>query len=447
MLFFVYDEGIFTFVNIEISCYYYHSFCYCEFGLFRERCRDSMEVNMLLLLRDLMYEQRIETRILKAPYENIKYFDSGLRNQLYEAFDYNEIIWQLENNCKDNRIYMVTDQFSVNYIIFKVPSMMASTDATEYFLLGPYMMNTDFQNSAEIIERNRLPLYHISELQEYYSGIPVLQENDVINSILNVMMKYIFGGDDFQVDCTGISFYMQVPEEFKIENEKKLSMTLIEERYRFEDELLEAIEKGDYQKTIKCSLAIGTYRMKPRSSDDLRNLKNLMIVLNALIRKAVQKAKVHPVHIDSISDSFAKRIESCINESELLKINKEMLRKYCLLVQNHSLMGYSLTIQNAINYIDFNLSEPLTLMYLSEKLLVSSSYLSAQFKKETGKTLTDYINNKRIQRALILLSTTDLRIQSIAEKVGIFDESYFSRLFKKEKNITAREYRNIMKGN
>lgn len=55
--------------------------------------------------------------------------------------------------------------------------------------------------------------------------------------------------------------------------------------------------------------------------------------------------------------------ESSIKEGELTILSKDMLRKYCLLVQNRSLKGYSTKIQNAINYIDFNLSQPLSLMY------------------------------------------------------------------------------------
>ena len=76
---------------------------------------------------------------------------------------------------------------------------------------------------------------------------------------------------------------------------------------------------------------------------------------------------------------------------------------------------------------------------------MSSSYLSAQFKKETGKTLTDYINEKRIHESLVLLAATELPIQEVAERVGIYDENYYARLFKKYQNQTAKQYRNMMK--
>lgn len=403
------------------------------------------EINIVQLLKDIINAQGIEAHLLKAPYNNIQSFDGGIRKQLYENYDYSGIIEQFEHNCKENNVYMVTDQFELHYIIFKIPTPVFGVDSAAFVTIGPYILDTDTQNVSEIIEKNQLPLYHTSELKEYYYGIPVIAAKDTLESVTFVLMQYIFGENDFQIDRTGINFReMYNQAEAKIEYESNLSMSVIEERYQSEDEMLEAIEQGDFAKATMCDNAFKKYRLAPRTTDSLRDFKNLMIVLNSLYRKSVQKAKVHPAHIDSVSSSFAKRIESSGNKNELNKIKDEMIRKYCLLVQNHSLRGYSQVVQNVVNYIEFNLTEPLTLKYIAEKVLVNSSYLSAQFKKETGKTLTDYINHKRIQSSLILLATTNLPIQVIAEKVGIYDENYFSRLFKRIQNMTAREYRNIM---
>ena len=86
----------------------------------------------------------------------------------------------------------------------------------------------------------------------------------------------------------------------------------------------------------------------------------------------------------------------------------------------------------------------MSLKLLAEKVSANASYLSTQFKKETGKTLTDYINEKRIHNSLVLLATTDMPIQEVAEQVGINDENYFARLFKKYQNQTAKQYRSLM---
>ena len=83
-----------------------------------------------------------------------------------------------------------------------------------------------------------------------------------------------------------------------------------------------------------------------------------------------------------------------------------MVRKYCLLVKNHSLKGYSLLIRKVITKIDYDLTADLSLKVQAEYLNVNPSYLSTLFKKETGLTLTEYINRKRIDHALLLLNST-----------------------------------------
>lgn len=166
---------------------------------------------------------------------------------------------------------------------------------------------------------------------------------------------------------------------------------------------------------------------------------------NTLFRKEVQRASVHPAYIDQLSTSFTCRIENATNKHALTKIYHDMLRKYCLVVQNNSLNGYSKIIQAALNYIVFHLTDDLSLKALSTEVKSSPNYLSSQFKREVGKTITQFVNEKRIEKSLLLLTTTDLQIQEIAEKIGINDENYFSRLFKKTYKVSAREYRNNLK--
>lgn len=81
----------------------------------------------------------------------------------------------------------------------------------------------------------------------------------------------------------------------------------------------------------------------------------------------------------------------------------------------------------------------------AERLKMNSSYLSTLFKKENGTTLTDYVNQKRVEHAIFLLNSTSLQVQSIAQQCGIPDVNYFSKTFKKIVGKTPMEYRkNIM---
>ena len=62
-----------------------------------------------------------------------------------------------------------------------------------------------------------------------------------------------------------------------------------------------------------------------------------------------------------------------------------------------------------------------------------------------GMSVHDYINKLRISRASSLLATSNLTIKDVAIESGFADQMYFSRLFKKKKNLTPRQYRSYFK--
>lgn len=85
----------------------------------------------------------------------------------------------------------------------------------------------------------------------------------------------------------------------------------------------------------------------------------------------------------------------------------------------------------AKDFVRNNLSEHLTVATVSEFLNMNASYFSHLFKKETGKSFIDYVNETRINKAKELLATTDHRVYEISTMVGIDSPNYFSILFKK----------------
>lgn len=89
------------------------------------------------------------------------------------------------------------------------------------------------------------------------------------------------------------------------------------------------------------------------------------------------------------------------------------------------------------NYHDsaFSLTELLSL------LNVSKSYFSSAFKAQTGQTFTEYLTAVRMEKAKLLLTTSNLRSQEIAERVGFTDPHYFSVAFKRTVGQTPREFK------
>ncbi|WP_339316795.1 response regulator [Paenibacillus sp. FSL R10-2734] len=113
------------------------------------------------------------------------------------------------------------------------------------------------------------------------------------------------------------------------------------------------------------------------------------------------------------------------------------------LLKEQSVYASPNVIDNVKVYIRKNICSPLTLEHLSSLFYISPSYLSYLYKEKTGENLIDYVNKERIERAKLLLRTSDEKIYKIAKSLGIDNAKYFFRLFKKMTGFTPEEYRKL----
>lgn len=91
-------------------------------------------------------------------------------------------------------------------------------------------------------------------------------------------------------------------------------------------------------------------------------------------------------------------------------------------------------------YIRQNLAEDLKVSTLGKLFYLSPNYLSYLFKKETGYTLSEYVENVRMERARALLSMSVSTVSEVAAQVGYPDAAYFSRVFKKATGHSPQKY-------
>lgn len=98
------------------------------------------------------------------------------------------------------------------------------------------------------------------------------------------------------------------------------------------------------------------------------------------------------------------------------------------------------TVQLVLDKVREDCSRPWSMDSLADSLHVNAYYLSHLFKEHTGQCFTDYLADRRIERAVELMRTTDLSLARIGEQVGYSDPNYFSRVFKKRKGVGPREF-------
>ena len=98
-------------------------------------------------------------------------------------------------------------------------------------------------------------------------------------------------------------------------------------------------------------------------------------------------------------------------------------------------------LKKVLQYIGEHYGSPIRLSELAELVNMNEQYFCRYFKKNIGKTITEYINVIRVEKAATALAETEDKIIDIAAACGFDNTGYFIRRFKKEKGMTPSEYR------
>ncbi len=375
---------------------------------------------------------------------SLRRLDFGLRESLgpEEAAPYRERASAPEANT----IYKLTDEFLCNYLYLLLPD----TPEGRPLVIGPYLsFELTREQLMEEAERLGLPAWRISRLEASYAVIPVLRDETALFSMLDVFASLIWGEGrnyrmlDLNREQREALYAGDRAEAEKEEGPEELlqRMQQMERRYAYENELMENVRNGHAQRAERMLSGFSRLVFEQRTADPLRNLKNYAIISNTLLRKAAEQGGVHPLYLDRTSSDFARQIQALqsLEAGRLLML--EMLHSYCRLVRRNALGSYSPLIRKTVTYIDADLSGELSLSALAAAQNISPSYLSALFHRETGKTVTDYVTEKRMEAAARLLRSTRLQVQTVAQHCGMADANYFSKIFKKYHGLTPRQYR------
>ncbi len=121
-----------------------------------------------------------------------------------------------------------------------------------------------------------------------------------------------------------------------------------------------------------------------------------------------------------------------------------LLRHYSAVTQTITSENRSLTrtqLQQAIDYIHTHLDQDLSLVEIAEVINISPTYFSTLFKRATGTSPHQYVIQKRVERAKMMLAKTELTIADIALQVGFSSQSHLTQHFKRFTGMTPKQFR------
>ena len=118
-----------------------------------------------------------------------------------------------------------------------------------------------------------------------------------------------------------------------------------------------------------------------------------------------------------------------------------------LLLSEYAKVGtsYSPLVRNIINFIEESLYSDVSVNEIASLFNYNEKYIGKLFKSQTGFTVKEYLNKRRLDNAEKLLRNTKIPITEISSKSGFNNVTYFNRLFKKHFNLSPKDYRKAIK--
>ncbi|MDU0201183.1 MULTISPECIES: helix-turn-helix domain-containing protein [Paenibacillus] len=211
-----------------------------------------------------------------------------------------------------------------------------------------------------------------------------------------------------------------------------------------EQQLINFVKTGDYEK----SSTIIEQIIETNGSNSVLSVplgKCLMFDLASTMLKTMNEMGSQG-NKKSFMEQFnpVERLSECETIKEMKREILSILEQVCESIQADRKQEYSPLGDLVSAYVKANYAEEnLNISMIGEKFGITPSYLSKQFKAQTGDALLDFISRTRLEEAKKLLTEQPLSIMEIARKVGYNDINTFNRTFKKFEGITPGKYKEL----
>lgn len=381
----------------------------------------------------------LDVRFIDVAHTESFYFSREAVPHIFEAVKQNvenNITVLMKDYPRTNFLYY-TDSFKLSYLA------VGKWDRDLYrgaIIMGPFLF--DLVNESfisKVIEKNKLPVNSGLSLLAFYKSLSMLETEKFTylgHLMVNLAVNPFVSGKISYIE--ELAPRKDKKEEYREQVEEQHSN--IELRYKLQHELDSAVEKGLKEEALRINNLLRFNVSHRVPGDPFRAYKNFAYSFNTILRIAIEKGGVHPVYVHNISDKYAILIEKTKGISELENLQIQMICEYCDMVKKYSSAGYSPLVRNAINYIYLNLDDNIFLSSIAENIKANPWHLSRQFSKETGETVTEFINRKRIEKAREIFSQGNHSITEVALMVGFDNHNYFSSVFKKITSLTPSQY-------
>lgn len=357
-------------------------------------------------------------------------------NPEYNPIYNNEILRSLLIHRTDTQKepIMIRDDFQMFYICVKFENI--------YYMMGPLGMQVMGRT-----QRHRF--YHFYGIDEkwekglhYHTLMEILQ-------IAGMFTKIITGEEYTDQQLVDANYHAvasakeheeQAWFDIKSENED-----IYRHSYQEERRILDAVKAGNVEKAVQLSKEMDS-NIGRLGESEVEHWRNLSIVAAALCARAAIEGGVMPAIAYRISGFYINKSTACKDITQILIYRNHVIEELAKRVWEQKEKSHiSSYTEQCKDYVYRHYREKIYLDDIADKLGISSSYLSRLFKKETGNSLQEFINDVRVEKAANLLRYSEETLSGIAEYVNFPTQSYFGKIFKQKMQMTPKQYRELHK--
>lgn len=323
--------------------------------------------------------------------------------------------------------------------IFKAPHFffygVVRTHGYE-IVIGPTSYQLSETNIKNLSYDLKLPFNDYKKLKDALEMITSMPFTTFLQMLL--MINFVLNHEKRQINEF---FDIKTQEEITNEN-----FNFDQEKFHYnsmdiEREILKIVRNGDLNALKAMTKNLKTLRAGTTSTNPARNMKNIFVAITTLASREAIKAGLDEEDALSTCDSLIMKSELANTYEELTNLFYEtvytFVKKVSIYKGNHdSDMANKLT-----TYILQNVSKNITLEEIANYFYISKSSLCANFKNEVGKTINDFILEKKIKISLDLLKDRTKTISYISEYLGFSSPPHFTKTFSKIIGGTPSEYR------
>lgn len=211
--------------------------------------------------------------------------------------------------------------------------------------------------------------------------------------------------------------------------------------YLLESKLIGAISVGNTELAESILKEINLRERAKLAPEVVRSNKNSVIASITLFTRAAITAGVIDEDAYTISDQLINEVEASKSLQEINELEYKALHIISKNVRNFLSNQYNGIALRAMQVIKSDLKSKLTLSIIASKINVTPVYLSELFRKETGKSISKYIIEAKINESVSYLKNSNYSIAEIADMYNFSSVSYYIKHFRAIFNLTPGSYR------